>query len=176
MPRAPPAVWDGLPGHTGPRAHAGYRQKGRLASCSIIFYTAEHPSLCRHRSGSVPECFMRDEGGGKDGLALETASRLFPQQSLLQTRTIPGGAQRTSRQPPASCPQPPSWARAEELRLPACSAPRRHLGAGRWGGGRCGPAMALFPAFAGAAQPGEPPAGSSEGSTRGKVLGEPSFP
>lgn len=36
--------------------------------------------------------------------------------------------------------------------------------------------MALFPAFAGAAEPGEPPTGSSEGSRKGKVLGEPSFP
>lgn len=132
---------------------------------------------------------MRDEGGGKEGLTLETPSRLFPQQSPPPVPQCGGGG-RTIRENPQKIGGP---LRPERRAFPPSAAilgpggrttgpsalgaaPPSCRRAARAGGGGGSRDMALFPAFAGAAQPGVPLAGSSKGSTRGKVLGEPSFP
>lgn len=117
-----------LPGHTG------YQQKGRLAPYSAIFYTTDYSSLLKTSLGcSVPVNFMRDDGSGQEGLDRQTASRLFRQQFPAPVphcggggRTMGGDPQRAAPAP-TFFPQPPSWPRAEELPLPARSAPRRHL-------------------------------------------------
>lgn len=55
----------------------------------------------------VPEGVMRDEGGGKDGLALETASCLFPQHFPAPVPQCGGGG-RTIRGVPHKAAWPPA--------------------------------------------------------------------
>lgn len=98
-------------------------------------------------------------------------------------RWVRGGLRRAVR-PSARLSRaapPPFWAvsstnyRSQYARRRGAMFPPlgRAVRAGRSGASRD---MALFPAFAGAAERGEPSTGSSEGSRKGKVLEEPSFP